>query len=497
MKCKKNNLFLKVAMICLSLILVPMIWSRFGSAAEDCIALNQTELISYLGNPSICKKDSQGRYIISIGDMILVKQPIEVGKDNILLKSSKAGYGLKVDDYEKGPPYPPTLTVKGKNDLIQGLVIDIKVAATGIFLENENSKLIGNTIYSDNYGIAVSDSVKNAYIHKLIFPDGTVVNSDWANLFCVNIIRAGNKLIKLDMCTNVDMNEDKKDDYIEYWGKKYEGKLLCQYWPLIWLMEGLKIVVENCEGSGGVFDYDNVVCKCPEGLQQGIDYKCKECPDDKVIDKDGNCVSCGKGTVAVEGKCIPGDCLKDGNCSGGKICKDYKCVEPPPECTEDKDCKDSKVCVNGVCVEPPECAKDEDCEFGKECKDGKCAVKQCEADQDCPDGYCDTADKVCMACADVEGVGRVCQDGSEVNVVSGLCEDGRVPVCPVNSEELKACDNICVCKGGYFTEDGKTCIYTLTSRVCPIGQDVDRETQACIEKVIVPAKGKGGCSLIR
>ena len=63
------------------------------------------------------------------------------------------------------------------------------------------------------------------------------------------------------------------------------------------------------------------------------------------------------GSVCVAGECVGlPECLDNGNCSGGDICQDGSCVEPPEPgeegCTSDAECEGDFVCQYGVCEAP-------------------------------------------------------------------------------------------------------------------------------------------------
>ncbi len=59
---------------------------------------------------------------------------------------------------------------------------------------------------------------------------------------------------------------------------------------------------------------------------------------------------------------IYGQCTKDIECKGDRICIDGKCVSPPEKiqespCTKDIDCEGDKICIDEKCVDPQEVSK--------------------------------------------------------------------------------------------------------------------------------------------
>ncbi len=61
-------------------------------------------------------------------------------------------------------------------------------------------------------------------------------------------------------------------------------------------------------------------------------------------DREGN--EAGQDLICVFGKCQ--ECAKDPDCTGGKVCRSYRCV-PKPECERDADCSGNMVCGGGKC----------------------------------------------------------------------------------------------------------------------------------------------------
>jgi hypothetical protein len=57
--------------------------------------------------------------------------------------------------------------------------------------------------------------------------------------------------------------------------------------------------------------------------------------------------------VALQAACF-GQCSKDADCKGDRVCIDGVCTAPPPvlRCSKDKDCPGDMICNNGVCVHP-------------------------------------------------------------------------------------------------------------------------------------------------
>jgi peptidoglycan-associated lipoprotein len=124
-------------------------------------------------------------------------------------------------------------------------------------------------------------------------------------------------------------------------------------------------------------------------------------PEYPKCEKDDHCKD--KGEVCVFGQCQ--QCAKDDNCTGGKVCRSYRCV-PKPECESDAQCTGGKICRNGACA--LECSGDAECGAGRSCQKNRCVAKtQCAEDNDCPEGQSCKAGQ-CQASVAAVGAGE-CQ----------------------------------------------------------------------------------------
>lgn len=112
----------------------------------------------------------------------------------------------------------------------------------------------------------------------------------------------------------------------------------------------------------------------------GPDWPKCENDDHCKADKDGNTYK--RDLMCVFGQCQ--ECAKNEHCTGGKVCKGYRCVAPA-ECETDQECSDNKVCQGGKCK--IECTSDAVCGYGKSCNNNRCETKiECTQDADCQEG---------------------------------------------------------------------------------------------------------------
>ena len=83
----------------------------------------------------------------------------------------------------------------------------------------------------------------------------------------------------------------------------------------------------------------------------------------------------------------PPECLVERDCLENFTCQLGQCVEIVPDCEDDTDCAgENEVCFNGGCVTvapPPVCVQDGECDGGRICRDGQCVRTPCDADEDC------------------------------------------------------------------------------------------------------------------
>jgi hypothetical protein len=90
-----------------------------------------------------------------------------------------------------------------------------------------------------------------------------------------------------------------------------------------------------------------------------------------------------------EGRCLPPppECLVVRDCEDGFSCQLGRCVEIVPDCLDDTDCGGAnEVCFNASCVTvapAPVCIVDGECEGGKICREGQCVRPPCGNDLDC------------------------------------------------------------------------------------------------------------------
>ena len=112
------------------------------------------------------------------------------------------------------------------------------------------------------------------------------------------------------------------------------------------------------------------------------------------------------------------NCARDGQCPGGRVCRNGSCTSPP--CQTNTDCASGEVCVSatGSCV-VPSCTDDDDCPSDYRCdREGSCVPKctvcrSCTTRADCgPNGVC----------AELSGRGRC------------IAPCGRGGSCPGDSE---------------------------------------------------------------
>ena len=144
-------------------------------------------------------------------------------------------------------------------------------------------------------------------------------------------------------------------------------------------------------------------------------------------------------SVCVAGECVGlPECLDNGGCSGGDICEDGSCVEPPEPgeegCTSDAECEGDFVCQYGVCEAPcnvfcvegvceqaaeRKCYSDSECAGKEICSNGSCS-EGCRSDGSCSGAKVCVSNKCKLPCwnnAECKGAGfDVCQpDGGDSN----------------------------------------------------------------------------------
>jgi hypothetical protein len=145
-------------------------------------------------------------------------------------------------------------------------------------------------------------------------------------------------------------------------------------------------------------------CLDDDGCGSGehcADYVCQandcrdsdDCGDDSVC-REGRCLTacvgeaeCRDGDSCRDGACEPdNECQADGDCPvGTPLCREGTCYEDP-SCERWDGCPDELLCIDGLCVGGA-CLGEGDCERGQLCIQGQCVLTgQCLNDDECPDG---------------------------------------------------------------------------------------------------------------
>ena len=198
------------------------------------------------------------------------------------------------------------------------------------------------------------------------------------------------------------------------------GILTCQKGKLVCLQQ-VQPSKEVCNGKDD--DCDGVV-----------DPGCSPCT--KNLD-------CKTGMICIQGYCIAGECVQSTDCTGGKVCKSFRCVA----CAQDADCAGGQYC---------------------EVQQGQCKIQQCKLNRDCPTGMVCRIGFVCGLCqSNVEcGTGSTCRNGlcsrqctqnADCSSVEA-CQRGQCyPTCKVNADcpkgfacQSNVCWNVAVLEQGAF-----------------------------------------------
>jgi Cys-rich repeat protein len=208
---------------------------------------------------------------------------------------------------------------------------------------------------------------------------------------------------------------------------------------------------------------------------------------------------CDGDRVCDEGRCVgaPGECAGDGGCPAGNACRDGRCVRED-ECVADGECARDERCLEGLCVPAAGCESDDECPAGTTCQVGLClrpnecrADGDCDAGEQCEDGRCVGAPPECVRDGDC-GAGRVCREGVCVDAPPECVRDGDCGADEVCS------DGRCVTETGECRTDGDCRIDEVCRQglcvLAPTGCDADSDCAAgriCEERACVAAECTG------
>ncbi|MBN2493201.1 MAG: hypothetical protein JXR96_01315 [Deltaproteobacteria bacterium] len=235
------------------------------------------------------------------------------------------------------------------------------------------------------------------------------------------------------------------------------------------LCDGRACVQEPCGEDG----------RCPDGWETipGSMYCSAE-----------TCPGVMRGRCGLKGRCV--ECLVDGHCGPGKVCRlDGSCGAP--ECRTAEDCPDSMVCTSGgECARP--CNDDSGCARGWRCNGEHCYRGRCTEQGECPEGWePKPGSLVCfpeVECPEGMMPGRCGLLGECVQcLVDSDCEQEQI--CDENGACIEHCDSF-QCPQFHMCSDNGLCRKICFSYAdCPPGYLCDRHS-ACQRERCTP---EGDC----
>ena len=165
-------------------------------------------------------------------------------------------------------------------------------------------------------------------------------------------------------------------------------------------------------------------------------------------------------------------CVKDTDCSGGRVCQAGLCTEAASDCNSDTQCTEPQLCIDGLCTDPicnddfcipPFCRNNCDCNSDSWCFRGRCTIldDQCHEASDCSEGYgcneqnpgdrctrkrCEFIEIECTTPADCESSYTLCEQGKCINprcFYAQTCQAGltcrNYDCVPVECEQASDC----------------------------------------------------------
>lgn len=366
------------------------------------------------------------------------------------------------------------LIITGNDNIIKGLFMDNVDNPTqygeftGIFNAGKNNTISANVIavsMSSDFGVAYSAEAQGDIIsgNNTAQVETKTINLKLAQFLCTNniVIKNANspgysscfgncsgidpstkKCVNniLKPCTNLDIDKNNIDDYMDYWtfipakSGLTPTTALCGDWAKYIIAQG--IAGANCKDSGGTFVASSNTCTCPSGKHLSKEFKCITCNNAGEIYDSVN-KECGCNAKLLYGKLVD-KCVvcsqKEGmflDTTGVCLCNESgfkydpskdKCVPPSDyKCNADSEIVDP---TTGNCLCREGFAKYQDGTPCVQCGDGKGGYGRVDVNGKCicnsNSGFYKNLRGECSAkaCTDADGG----DPNAKPNSATGSCE---------------------------------------------------------------------------